>query len=119
MRLKFESNMKKIIRVTILVIAIVSCIYYKRIYAMENNNINFQNINIEDGLSQSLAEYIYQDSFGYMWIGTNDGLNRYNGNEFKVYKNIKNDKNILLISQIIQGKVPDYYGGIMSSTIRQ
>lgn len=34
-------------------------------------------------------------------------------------KNIKNDKNILLSSQIIQGKVPDYYGGIMSSTIRQ
>lgn len=114
MRLKFESNMKKIIRVTILVIAIVSCIYYKRIYAMENNNINFQNINIEDGLSQSLAEYIYQDSFGYMWIGTNDGLNRYNGNEFKVYKNIKNDKNSISnnsISSIVEDNYKNLWVG--------
>lgn len=34
-------------------------------------------------------------------------------------KNIKNEKNILLSSQIIQGKVPDYYGGIISSTLRK
>ena len=37
-----------------------------------------KNITIEDGLSQSTVETIYQDSKGYIWIGTNDGLNRYN-----------------------------------------
>ena len=52
----------------------------------ESNNITFKNITTEDGLSQTTAQYIFQDSKGYMWIGTADGLNRYNGSEFKVYK---------------------------------
>ncbi len=34
-------------------------------------------------------------------------------------KNIKNEKSILLSSQVIQGKVPDYYGGIMSTTLKK
>ena len=49
-------------------------------------NYNFKNITSEDGLSQSTVETIYQDSKGYIWIGTNDGLDRYNGYEFKQYK---------------------------------
>ena len=34
-------------------------------------------------------------------------------------KIIKNEKNILLSSQVIQGKVPDYYGGIISSSLKK
>lgn len=52
----------------------------------KNNYINFSNLDVSDGLSQSSANYIYQDSLGYMWIGTADGLNRYNGHNFKKYK---------------------------------
>lgn len=84
--------MKYIIRIVLLVFIIIN-MHYKNVYSIKSNGISFQNISIEDGLSQSLAEYIYQDSYGYIWIATNDGLNRYNGSEFKIYKNIKNDKN--------------------------
>ena len=52
----------------------------------ENKSIVFKRITIEDGLSQTSAQYIFQDSKGYMWIGTSDGLNKYNGHEFEVYK---------------------------------
>ena len=49
-------------------------------------NINFKNITNEDGLSQSTVETIMQDKNGYIWIGTNDGLNRYNGYDFDIFK---------------------------------
>jgi two-component system sensor histidine kinase ChiS len=49
-------------------------------------NIRFDQISIDDGLSQSVVTSIYQDSQGFMWFGTQDGLNRYDGYEFEVYK---------------------------------
>lgn len=86
--------MKINIRKAIILVFLFSFIMCDNVYSANKvNNINFQSITIEDGLSQALVEYIYQDSFGYIWIGTNDGLNRYNGNDIKVYKNIKNDVN--------------------------
>ncbi|MGL5752685.1 MAG: two-component regulator propeller domain-containing protein [Paraclostridium sp.] len=58
-------------------------------------NRNFKRITIEDGLSQGSVSSIIQDSNGYMWIGTDDGLNRYNGNKFEVYKADPNKKNYI------------------------
>ncbi|WP_455584263.1 hybrid sensor histidine kinase/response regulator transcription factor [Bacteroides sp.] len=45
----------------------------------------FSRLNSEDGLSHSEIKSIYQDSYGYMWIGTRNKLNRYDGREFKVF----------------------------------
>jgi two-component system sensor histidine kinase ChiS len=50
-------------------------------------DINFSRISIEQGLSQSVVNTILQDSQGFLWFGTQDGLNRYDGYDFKVYKN--------------------------------
>ncbi len=49
-------------------------------------DIKFQKILIEDGLSQSSVSCIAQDSLGFMWFGTQDGLNRYDGVRFQVYR---------------------------------
>lgn len=46
----------------------------------------FETLGVDDGLSQSSVYSIYQDSKGYMWFGTADGLNRYDGEFIKVYK---------------------------------
>ena len=46
---------------------------------------NFSNYSINDGLSQSVANCIFQDSNGYMWIGTQNGLNRFNGESFDIF----------------------------------
>ena len=64
-------------------------------------HINFKHITIENGLSQSNAQTIYQDSNGYIWIGTNEGLNRYNGFEMKVYKADKDKKNTIINNYIL------------------
>lgn len=46
---------------------------------------NFEHLSIDQGLSNEQVTSIYQDSKGYMWIGTIDGLNRFDGERFKVY----------------------------------
>ena len=45
----------------------------------------FTNYSINNGLSQSVANCLFQDSRGYLWIGTQNGLNRFNGETFDVY----------------------------------
>ena len=42
---------------------------------------------VRDGLSENSVRCIIQDRKGYIWLGTKDGLSRYNGKEFKVYGN--------------------------------
>ena len=63
-------------------------------------DVRFQRLTIKDGLSQSAVNCITQDSLGYIWIGTQDGLNRYDGVHFKVFKHLLNDPNSLTSSYV-------------------
>ncbi|WP_444995298.1 ligand-binding sensor domain-containing protein [Aliikangiella sp. IMCC44359] len=54
-------------------------------------SIQFEHLSVEQGLSQSSAPAIFQDSNGFMWFGTADGLNRYDGYEFKVFRHNPDD----------------------------
>lgn len=58
-----------------------------------------QNLSISEGLAHSGVTSILEDSRGYMWIGTYDGLNRYDGYEFTVYKNTR-DKELFHSNRI-------------------
>ena len=59
--------------------------------ALPQGHIIFDHLTIENGLSQSSVTCIIQDRQGFMWFGTQDGLNRYDGYNFKVFKNIPDD----------------------------
>lgn len=48
--------------------------------------VKFEHIRSRDGISQNVITCIAQDELGLMWIGTEDGLNQYNGYEFKIYR---------------------------------
>jgi ligand-binding sensor domain-containing protein/signal transduction histidine kinase len=54
--------------------------------AADPTAFKFQHLTIDDGLSQGSVECILQDRRGFMWFCTSDGLNRYDGRSFKVYK---------------------------------
>jgi ligand-binding sensor domain-containing protein/serine phosphatase RsbU (regulator of sigma subunit) len=54
--------------------------------ARAQQDIFFQHLTVKDGLSQGSVMCMLQDNRGFMWIGTQDGLNRYDGYEFRVYK---------------------------------
>lgn len=55
------------------------------------NQIRFERITVEDGLSQSSINSMVQDNYGYLWVGTSDGINKYDGNKFYQYHHIDND----------------------------
>ncbi|MGB5665615.1 MAG: two-component regulator propeller domain-containing protein, partial [Maribacter sp.] len=49
------------------------------------NQISFRQLSVKDGLSQNSAISIAQDSTGYLWIATQDGLNKYDGRAFNIH----------------------------------
>ena len=55
-----------------------------------NERIDFQKISLDHGLSQSTVFCILQDSTGFLWVGTESGLNRYDGYSFNVFKHNPN-----------------------------
>ena len=87
--------------------------------AIINNekNINFKKITTENGLSQTSVQYIFQDSKGYMWIGTIDGLNKYNGNKFEVYRYNK-EKDTSISGNYVTAINEDSKGNIWVGTSR-
>ena len=63
--------------------------------------VQFEHLSIEDGLSQNAGLAIFQDSRGYLWIGTQDGLNRYDGYTFKIFKHDPDDPNSISHNSIL------------------
>ncbi|WP_291130848.1 ligand-binding sensor domain-containing protein, partial [Dysgonomonas sp. UBA7698] len=60
-------------------------------FIIKAQQFEFSHLNNTNGLSNNQVEAILKDSRGFIWFGTNMGLNRYDGINFKTYKNIKND----------------------------
>ena len=59
--------------------------------AFEERNLRFTGLTVEDGLSQSGVNAILQDRDGFLWFGTEDGLDRYDGYEFRTFQNDRKD----------------------------
>ena len=88
--MKSQIHIKKIIRNIVLLLYFFSSIVFT-----QNKPVRFDIFTTSDGLSQNRIFDIVQDNNGFMWIGTEDGLNRYDGYEFKVYKKEPSDTNSL------------------------
>lgn len=79
--------MKKFWILWLAVSLLSSPIYAKEFY--------FKKYQVEKGLSHNTVWCILQDSYGFMWFGTNDGLNCFDGQKFKVFRNEIQDTNSL------------------------
>jgi signal transduction histidine kinase/ligand-binding sensor domain-containing protein len=63
--------------------------------------VRIERITVDQGLSQSSISAITQDKYGYLWVATLDGLNRYDGRQFKIYKH-SNDPKSLYRDHVVQ-----------------
>ncbi len=74
-----------------IVLFVIFLILGSRCLVCQTINVGFEHIGTKDGLSQNDINCIYQDNRGFMWFGTYDGLNRYDGYSFKKYLPSDND----------------------------
>lgn len=83
--------------------------------ASQSKEFVFERFSLEQGLSQSSVTAIYQDSKGFLWFATGNGLNKYDGYSFKIYKH--NSKNSYSLSNdMINGITEDNEGNLWVST---
>lgn len=61
---------------------------FAALLSANSQTLYFDRIDIKDGLSQNTVSEIIQDSRGFIWFGTKDGLNRYDGSHFKVFRHV-------------------------------
>ncbi|MFZ6012879.1 MAG: two-component regulator propeller domain-containing protein [Bacteroidota bacterium] len=59
-------------------------------------NLEFESYNTTNGLSQNEVFDIVQDSQGFLWFGTDEGLNRFDGHEFKIFRNQENNPHTII-----------------------
>lgn len=80
-----------------------------------NAQVVISKLGVREGLSNETVRSIFQDSKGFMWFGTLDGLNRFDGYDFKTYHNVFGDSSSLL-SNVIYGVTEDRNGNIWMAT---
>ena len=69
-----------------------------------SQDYNFRNFNSEDGLAQSYVYSITQDMHGYLWVGTGNGISRYNGFKFENYLNSDSSADNVITCSIDDGE---------------
>lgn len=77
--------------------------------------LSFRHINSSNGLAHNTAPSVAQDSAGYVWIATHDGLNRYDSQNIKVYRDIPGDTLSLPSSKVLRA-VADGDGNLWALT---
>ncbi|APY11660.1 hybrid sensor histidine kinase/response regulator [Seonamhaeicola sp. S2-3] len=88
-------DFKILLTLNILTLFIVTSVYAQDV------NYKFKTISTKQGLSQSTVIAIHQDYLGQMWIGTRDGLNKYDGTKFTVYRNENKDSTSISNNDIL------------------
>jgi signal transduction histidine kinase/CheY-like chemotaxis protein/ligand-binding sensor domain-containing protein len=79
------------IRVLFFVLLLINGASLWGIHAVRQDSIIFDHLSRDEGLSQVSVLCILQDRQGFMWFGTQDGLNRYDGYNFTIYRNNPED----------------------------
>ncbi len=103
---------------SLLFIVYMIFIVHMQIFAVSRvtHNATVKSYSIQDGLSGNGVTVIFQDSKGFIWIGTRDGLNKFDGYNFTVYRHEVNDVNSIS-GNYIQSICEDPEGNMWIGTI--
>ena len=101
------TNATTFTRMTRFALLIIGLLLFTIKLAAQDDYVRFKRITINDGLSLSSVYDIYQDSKGFMWFGTEDGLNKYDGQSITVYGAHTDQHNLLAnkwVEQVYEDK---------------
>ncbi|MBW6478943.1 MAG: response regulator [Bacteroidales bacterium] len=79
----FIKSIKELWFYTFCAFLIFNCIAFQ---GFSQQELSFRQLSVNDGLSQNSAVSVTQDNDGFLWIATQEGLNRYDGKEFRIYR---------------------------------
>ncbi|MEX0821607.1 MAG: two-component regulator propeller domain-containing protein [Rhodothermales bacterium] len=82
---------------------------------IDETRYRFTRLSAQDGLSNNVVYAILQDRYGFMWIGTESGLNKYDGNSFTVYEH-ESDDTLSLADSRVEDLLEDEEGNIWIAT---
>ena len=92
------------------------------VLAQGTSGIRFDRISVEDGLSQADAFSVLQDSRGFLWVGTQEGLSRWDGYHFRVFRNDPNDPRSLShnsVRAILEGSKGNLWIGTLGGGLNR
>lgn len=84
-------------------------------------NSDFERLSVENGLSSNRVFNVIQDREGFYWIATDDGLNRFDGSSFKIFRHNKSDSASIshnLCNKMLEGDDGDIWVGTMRGVCR-
>jgi len=80
----------------------------------QNRRVQFEHLSVKDGLSQLSVVSIFQDSQGFLWFGTRDGLNKYDGYDFHIFR--ESDPEHYISNSFIECMTEDEKGDLWVGT---
>ncbi|MBE9583093.1 response regulator [Mucilaginibacter sp. JRF] len=96
---------------------VILCLFICSINSQaQQRQLHFEHLGLKDGLSELTVNCILQDRQGFMWLGSQDGLNRYDGYSFKVFRNNGNDK-ASISNNFITNLIEDADGDLWITTL--
>src|SRR5260221_13183138 len=95
--------------------AILVCLHAHCYVSAQKPSLYFEKITIQNGLSNNKVNCIIQDQRGFIWIGTNDGLDRYDGQYFTIFRK-QQDNSPGISGNIITDLVEDKKGILWIAT---
>lgn len=98
-------------------LVITLCCIIVSLWGQRNTDLTFVRIGKETGLSHNSIRHLIQDQTGFLWIGTEDGLNRFDGNKMVVFKQDTDDP-YSLSSNFIEHISIDNKGNLWVSTVQ-
>src|SRR5690554_3035352 len=108
--------MQRIKIILIFLVLLSNLVGFGQTVLNDNQKLKFKHYSLTEGLSQSSVLCILQDSKGFMWFGTRDGLNKFDGQNFTTYRHNSQDSTSISNSYI-KSLIEDNQGNLWVGTM--
>ena len=95
---------------------LILCVVWRCPVFSQTGKVQFEHLSVKDGLSQLSVVSTFQDAQGFLWFGTRDGLNKYDGYNFQIFR--ESDPDLFISNSFIECMCEDGKGNLWVGTKR-